>query len=89
MRSNTKRLRRPALASALIALCVAAGSAPSAAQSERCTDLYSRVMVLYQTGPYSPEYSRMANYYSARCLVGGPSADPGYPDPYQRPYPWH
>lgn len=89
MKPTVRSFKGPVLALAAVALCVVAGSAPAAAQSERCMDLYGRVMALYQTVPYSPEYSRMANYYSSRCVVGGPSANPDYPDPYQRPYPWH
>jgi hypothetical protein len=88
MKSTERSFKGPVFAFAAIALCVVAGSAPAAAQSGRCTDLYSRVMSLYQTAPYSPEYSQMANYYSSRCLVGGQSASPGYPGPYRTPYPW-
>jgi hypothetical protein len=87
MKPNAKSFKRSALAFAAVAFCIAASSAPAAAQSERCTDLYNRVMALYQDAPYSPEYSRVADYYSSRCLAGGPSASPGYFGPYQRPYP--
>jgi hypothetical protein len=89
MKPNGKSSKTLALAFGVIALCAAAGSAPAAAQSERCTDLYGRVMALYQTAPYSAEYNRVANYYSSRCLAGGPSAGAGYNGPYQSPYPWH
>jgi hypothetical protein len=88
MKATVRSFKGP-IAFAAVALCAAAGSAPAAAQSERCTDLHGRVIALYQTAPYSPEYGRMANYYSSRCLAGGPSAGPGYPGPYQNPYPWH
>jgi hypothetical protein len=85
MKPNAKSFKRPVIAFAAAALCVAAGSAPAAAQSERCADLYNRVMGLYQTAPYSPEYSRISAYYNSRCLTG-PSAGPAYPTPYQAPY---
>ena len=85
MKPNTKSFRRLALATTAVAFCIAAGSAPVAAQSEHCVDLYNRVMALYQTAPQSYEYNRVASYYSARCLVTGPLARPGYSGPYQRP----
>jgi len=89
MKPNARSFKGPALALAAIALVVAAGSTPAAAQSERCTHLYGRAMALYQAAPYSNEYSQMANYYTSRCLAGSPSAGPGY-DPYQRnPYRWN
>ena len=88
MKPTARSFKRPVLAFAAVALCVAAGSVPAAAQSERCTDLYGRVIALYQAAPYSREYSRMANYYNSRCLAGGPSVGPGYPGPYQNA-PWH
>jgi hypothetical protein len=87
MKPNAKSFRWLAVATTAVALCVAAGSVPAAAQSERCVDLYNRVIALYQTAPQSYEYNRMASYYGARCLAGGPSASPGYSGPYQRPYP--
>ena len=89
MKSTVRSFKEPVLAFAAVALCVVAGSVPAAAQSERCTDLYGRVIALYQTAPYSAEYSRMANYYSSRCLAGGPSASSSYYGQYQNPYPWH
>jgi hypothetical protein len=85
MKPNLRSLKRPAIAFAVGALCLAAGAPPAAAQSERCVDLYNRVMALYQTAPQSYEYNRVANYYSGRCLTGS-SPIPGYPGPYQRPY---
>jgi len=87
MNVNAKSFKRPALAVAVIALYAAAGSAPVMAQSEHCSDLYSRVMALYQADPYSPEYSRISGYYNSRCLANGPSAGAAYPGSYQTPYP--
>ena len=86
MKPTERSFKGPVLAFATVALCIAASSVPAAAQSERCTDLHGRVIALYQTAPYSPEYSRMANYYSSGCLAGGPSAGPDYPA-YQTPNP--
>jgi hypothetical protein len=71
---------RLAIATTTVALCVAAGSAPAAAQSGHCVDLYNRVMALYQTGPQSYEYNRMASYYSPRCLAAGPQPARAIPD---------
>ena len=88
MSSNTKLFARPILAFAVVSLCAAAGTVPAAAQSERCTDLYGDVMALYQTNPYSPDYAQAANYYSSRCLAGGPSNRSTYSTPYRSPYPW-
>lgn len=88
MKPTVSSFKGPVLAFAAAALCIAAGSGPAAAQSERCMDLYGRVIALYQTAPDSFEYGRMANYYSSRCLAGGPSAGPGYPGPYQNSQPW-
>jgi hypothetical protein len=89
MKPTVRSFKGPVLAITAVALCIVGGSVPAAAQSERCTDLYGRVVALYQSAPYSPEYSQMANYYSSRCLAGGPSAGPGYPGFYQNTQPWH
>ncbi len=86
MKRNSTLLNLPTMTIAAAALCIAAGSAPALAQSERCADLYGRVMTLYQTAPYSPEYSRFSAYYSARCLAG-PSAGGAYPTHFQAQYP--
>jgi hypothetical protein len=85
MKPNANSFKRSAIAFAAVAFYVVAGSAPASAQSERCTDLYGHVMGLYQTAPYSPEYSRLSAYYSSRCLMGS-SAGPAYYAPYQAPY---
>jgi len=37
-------------------------------------------MALYQTGPQSYEYNRMASYYSPRCLAAGPQPARAIPD---------
>src|ERR1700693_6204956 len=77
--------KRYSIIIAAATLGVALGSASVSAQ-ESCGNLYNRVMSSYQTyGPQSQEYTRISNYYSARCLAGS-SAAPSYPYPYQSPY---
>jgi hypothetical protein len=62
-------LKLVALVGATLALC-ASNPAPVAAQGVNCTDIYGRVIALYQTAPQSPEYSQTAASFSASCLAG-------------------
>ncbi len=87
MESTSILLKRPATLVAAVALCVAAGSVSASAQSENCVDLYNRVAGIYQTAPYSAEYSQMNAYYNSRCLTAR-SAGPAYPGPYYAQYPY-
>ena len=85
MSSNTRLLKRGAMAVAAVALGVAASAAPAMAQPvERCADLYSGVIALYQTAPFSAEYTRASAFYAGRCLTNsaaGPAAVPPYRTP--------
>ncbi len=75
-------------AGALVALCLAIGPAPVAAQSVNCVELYNRLLEIYRTAPLSPEYSQLLMAYNASCLAGGSAAAPVYPgyDPYYQSY---
>jgi hypothetical protein len=76
-------LGKPAMAIAAAALCLGGGAVSASAQ-QSCVGYYNQVMNAYQTlGPSSPQYTQMANDYSARCLSGA-SAAPNYG--YQAPY---
>jgi len=72
-------LGKSAIAIAATALCLGGGSGFASAQ-QNCVGYYSQVMNAYQTlGPSSPQYTQMANDYSARCLSGASAApNPGY-----------
>ena len=61
-------LKLAALAGVTLALC-ASNPAPVAAQGVNCTDIYGRVIALYQTAPQSPAYDQTAAAYSASCLA--------------------
>ena len=83
-------LGKPAMAIAAAALCLGGGAVSASAQ-QSCAGYYNQVMNAYQTlGPSSPQYTQMANDYSARCLSGAAAApNPGYQAPYyqaQAPY---
>ena len=67
-----------ALAGAILALCASNG-APVAAQGMNCTDMYDRVIALYQAAPQSPEYSQTAAAYRASCLEGMPTPARAWP----------
>jgi hypothetical protein len=43
-------------------------------------------MAVYQTAPYSPEYSQISARYAARCLSGASPGPAAYSAPYQAPY---
>ena len=80
-------LRHAALGAATLALFAAAVSAPAAAQTGNCNDIYNQVMAVYRTAPLSPEYSQLASAYSAGCLTGATAA-PAYPgQAYRAPAP--
>ena len=83
-------LGKPAMVIATAALCLGVGAVSASAQ-QNCVGYYNQVMNAYQTlGPSSPQYTQMANDYSARCLSGASAApNPGYQAPYyqaQAPY---
>ena len=80
-------LKRAVVVLVSVTLCAVESALPASAQYESCVDTYNRVMALYQSAPYSPEYSQLSAYYSSRCL-GGPVAGPAYPapGPYPGPY---
>jgi hypothetical protein len=83
-------LGKSAMAIAAAALCLGGGAVSASAQ-QSCAGYYNQVMNAYQTlGPSSPQYTQMANDYSARCLSGAAAApNPGYQTPYyqaQAPY---
>jgi hypothetical protein len=67
-----------ALAGAIVALCTSS-AAPVAAQRANCTDMYDRVIALYQAAPQSPEYSQTAAAYRASCLEGMPTPARAWP----------
>ena len=82
-------LGKPVLAIAVAALCLGGGAVSASAQ-QSCAGYYNQVMNAYQTlGPSSPQYTQMANDYSARCLSGAAAApNPGYQAPYYQPAPY-
>lgn len=73
------------MAVAAVALGIAASAAPATAQTaERCADLYGGVIALYQTAPFSADYTRASAFYAGRCLTnsaGGPAAVAPYQVP--------
>jgi hypothetical protein len=72
-------LGKSAISIAVTALCFGGGAIPASAQ-QNCVGYYNQVMNAYQTlGPSSPQYTQVANDYSARCLSGASAApNPGY-----------
>ena len=63
-------LKQAAVALAAVAFCTLQVSSPASEQYESCAGIYSRVMALYQTAPYSPDYNQLSASYSSRCLGG-------------------
>jgi hypothetical protein len=86
MNLNARLLMRAAMVGAAVTLGISVSAAPAVAQStERCTDLYNRVIELYQAAPFSTEYGRTSAYYVGRCLTSS-AASPAVAAPYQVPY---
>jgi hypothetical protein len=85
MRKIFTPLKLPALVLTAVTFSAVVTSAPASAQTERCVDLYGRVMAFYHADPYSPEYARISTHYSRRCL--GPPSAAAYPGQYPAQYP--
>jgi len=85
-------LKKSAMVVAVVAISATVGTVSASAQ-QSCAGYYNQVMGAYQTlGPYSPQYTQMANDYSARCLSGvSAGANPAYyqqqPYAYSQPVP--
>ena len=78
--------KHAALGGILLALCVGFDAASAEAQAVNCIDLYNRVLEIYRSTPFSPEYNQIAAAYGANCLAGTSAAPANYPPNYQPTY---